>query len=110
MKTEPAAAQWLCEHAQVTFEELVELSGLPPELLRELVDYGALEPSGSAEAQWSFTADCVVSVRTVGRLREDFDLDATALPLALALVERIHDLEAQLRELQSQLPHLRVKG
>lgn len=108
MKTESAAAQWLYEHAQVTFDELVELSGLPPELLRELVEYGALEPSGGGEAQWSFTADCVLSVRTVGRLREDFDLDATALPLALALVERIRDLEAQLRELQSQLPRVRI--
>lgn len=110
MKTDPTEAQWLHDQTQVTFEELAELSGLSPELLRELVDYGALTPIGSGPAQWSFTAECVVSVRTVGRLREDFDLDASALPLALALVERINALELQLRELQSQLPRIRVKG
>ena len=31
-------AQWLHEHTEVSFEELAELSGLSPELLRELVD------------------------------------------------------------------------
>ena len=91
-----------------------ELSGLSPELLRELVEYGALVPStrrfrskpGAIDVQstqWRFTADCILTVRTVSRLREDFDLDANALSVALTLVERIHGLEAQLRDLQTQL-------
>ncbi len=109
MKTDPTEAQWLHDQTQVTFEELVELSGLSPELLRELVDYGALTPTGSGPAQWHFTAECVVSVRIVGRLREDFDLDANALSVALNLIERIHGLEAQLQLVRSQAPVLRVK-
>jgi len=119
MKIEITDAKWLCEHPEVSLEELVELSGLPTELLRELVDYGALAPIDlqSAETatpqteirstQWRFTADCVVAVQTVSRLREDFDLDANALSVAMMLIERIHGLEAQLRELQSQLPQLK---
>ena len=110
MKVELTDAQWLHEHAEVSFEELAELSGLSPELLRELIDYGALTPTDAQSAQWSFTADCVVTVRTVSRLREDFDLDANALSVALALIERIHGLEAQLQQLRSQFPKLRVKG
>lgn len=109
MKIERADAQWLHEHAEVSFEELAELSGLAPELLRELVDYGALVPVDAHSDHWSFTSDCVVIVRTVSRLRQDFDLDAGALAVALNLVERIHGLEAQLAELRSQLPQLRVK-
>ena len=109
MKTEPTDAQWLHEHAEVSFEELAELSGLPPELLRELVDYGALVPVNTRSEQWTFTAERVVAVRTVSRLREGFDLDANALSVALNLVERIHGLEDQLRELRSQFPALRVK-
>lgn len=109
MKVELTDAQWLSEHAEVSVEELAELSGLSPELLRELVDYGALVPTNFQSAQWSFTADCVVAVRTVSRLREDFDLDANALSVALTLIERIHGLEAQLRDLQTQFPRLRVK-
>jgi len=115
MKVELTDAQWLSEHAEVSVEELAELSGLPPELLRELVEYGALVPINAQvptdvqSAQWSFTADCVVAVRTVSRLREDFDLDANALSVALMLIERIHGLEAQLQALRSQFPTRRVK-
>ena len=109
MKVELTDAQWLSEHAEVSVEELAELSGLSPELLRELVDYGALVPVDIRSTQWSFTADCVVAVRTVSRLREDFDLDANALSVAVTLVERIHKLETQLRELQTQFPRLRIR-
>lgn len=121
MTIELTDAQWLHEQAEVSFEELAQLSGLPPALLRELVDYGALVPVGEQvpiDAQapaagqspaWTFTSDCVVEVRTVSRLREDFDLDANALSVALTLVRRIHGLEAQLRELRSQFPVLRIK-
>jgi chaperone modulatory protein CbpM len=121
MKVEFTDAQWLSEHAAVSVEELAELSGLSPELLRELVEYGALVPineqgaldaqgpTDAQSAQWSFSAECVVAVQTVGRLREDFDLDANALSVALTLIERVHGLEAQLQDLRSQFPALRVK-
>jgi chaperone modulatory protein CbpM len=113
MTIELTEAQWLHDHGEVSWKELVELSGLAPDLLRELVEYGVLTPiNAQAPAdvqpvQWRFTASCVVAVRRVSRLREDFDLDANALSVALMLVERIHELEAQLRDLQSQLPRPR---
>ena len=109
MNVELTDAQWLSDHAEVSVEELAELTGLSPGLLRELVEYGALVPINVQSAQWTFTAECVVAVRTVSRLREDFDLDANALSVALTLIERIHGLEAQLRDLQTQFPRLRVK-
>ena len=112
MKLEITDAKWLCEHPEVSLEELVELSGLSSELLIELVEYGALAPIERASAvgvqsmQWRFTSDCVIAVQAVSRLRQDFDLDANALSVAMMLIERIHDLEAQLQELRSQLPQL----
>jgi len=121
MKVELSEAQWLHEQAEISAEQLAELTGLSPELLRELVDFGALVPVNAdapvdAEStdvqvseQWSFAADCVVAVRTARRLRDDFDLDPNALSVALMLIERIQGLEAQLRELHSQIPKLRVK-
>jgi chaperone modulatory protein CbpM len=113
MTIELTEAQWLHDHAEVSWEELVELSGLAPELLRELVEYGALAPinaqaqTDDQPVQWRFTARSIVAVRSVSRLREDFDLDTNALSVALRLVERIHELEAQLRDLQSQFPRPR---
>ncbi len=116
MKLEITDARWLCEHPEVSLEELVELSGLSSELLVELVEYGALAPTKTTSAagagsrserqptQWRFTSECVTTVQTVSRLREDFDLDANALSVAMMLIERIRGLEAQLQELQSHLP------
>jgi chaperone modulatory protein CbpM len=115
MKIELTDAQWLSEHAEVSIAELAELSGLSAELLRELVEYGALvpvnaqDPINEESTQWSFTVECVVAMRAASRLREDFDLDANALSVALTLIERIHGLEAQLQNLRSQFPALRVK-
>jgi chaperone modulatory protein CbpM len=45
-----------------------------------------------------------VTVRAVRRLREDFDLDAHGVSVALALLDRIEALERQLRALRAQLP------
>ena len=104
MKIELTEAQSLHEHTDISIQELAELSGLSLELLRELVEYGALAPADPQSAQWSFTADCVVAVRAAGRLHKDFDLDANALSVALALIERINGLEAQLREMRTQFP------
>jgi len=109
MNVELTEAQWLYEQSEVSIEELAELSGLSAALLRELVDYGALVPSDTRSTQLSFAANCVVTVRTASRLREDFDLDTNALSVALALVERIRGLEEQLQDMRSQFPQLRVK-
>ena len=115
MKIELTEAQWLHEQAEISIEQLAELTGLSSELLRELVDYGALvpinvqTPVNTQSSQWTFAADCVVAVRSARRLHDDFDLDANALSVALTLIERIHGLEAQLREMRSQVPQVRVK-
>ncbi|MEO8005670.1 MAG: chaperone modulator CbpM [Betaproteobacteria bacterium] len=109
MRTELTNAQWLHEQAEISIEDLAHVSGMPAGILRELVEYGALTPVNAADTQWRFTVECVVAVRTVSRLREDFELDANALSVALNLVERIHKLEAELRSVRSQIPGTRIK-
>lgn len=107
MNAEFTEAQWLHDEGQISVDELEQLSGLPAGLLRELVEYGALEPIDPESAQWHFTAECVVAARAASRLHDDFELDANALSVALMLMERIHGLEAQLRELRTQFPAIR---
>lgn len=90
---------WLDEQQQVSFEELEQLSGLTRPELNELVENGALIPASSEPL--TFNSSYIVTVRTVRRLREDFELDLNALSLSLRLLDRIHDLESQIRELRS---------
>ena len=97
-------AMWLHEQHELLLEELCELSGLSEAELRELVDYGVLAPIDSHAQHWTFSADRLIVARSARRLRRDFDLDPHGVALAVALLERVHDLEAELRDLRAKLP------
>ncbi len=85
--------------------ELAELSGISEPDLRELVDYGAITPRNPDSPQWTFKGECLVTVRAACRLRVNFDLEPHGVALVVSLLERIHDLEAQLIRLSAQMPH-----
>ncbi len=97
-------AMWLNEQHELLLEELCELSGLSETELRELVDYGVLAPIDSNAQHWTFSADRLVVARSARRLRKDFDLDPHGVALVVTLLERVHDLEQQLRDLRAKLP------
>jgi hypothetical protein len=95
---------WLNEQHEFLLEELCELSGLSEAELRELVDYGVLAPIDSDAQHWTFSADRLVLARSARRLRKDFDLDPHGVALVVTLLERVRDLEEQLRDLRAKLP------
>lgn len=103
MKAEHAEVQWLTEECQFSLTEIVELSGSSVEELRELVDYGAGTPVNMESSQWAFPGPCLPTVRAACRLRVNFDLEPHGVALVLSLLDRIHDLEAQMSGLRAQL-------
>ena len=98
---------WLHAEREVTIADLSESCGLPEEVLRELVEYGALQPRDPGSEEWCFGAECVVALRTAARLRADLELETPAMALVLAFLERIQRLEARIRSLDAELsrPH-----
>ena len=104
MTNERMDALWLDAHHEISFAQLAESAGASEAELRELIEHGALAPINPQNVEWTFTGNCVVTVRTARRLRSDFDLDPHALALALTYVARIQELEAELCELRAQLP------
>jgi chaperone modulatory protein CbpM len=102
MRIETLDARWLVEGVELTLEELAEATGVPESLLAELVEAGALEPQPRQARGWTFTAHCVSTVRSAGRLREHFELDAAGLSVALRLLERIEALEREVRMLRAR--------
>ena len=104
MRGEAEETAWLSDHSQVSLAELAALSGLPDTMLVELVECGALAPLEDGGGSLTFSARCVVTVRTAGRLRNDFELDANALAVAMSFLERIRELEEQLHAAQAQIP------
>jgi hypothetical protein len=100
---ESGDAIWLHTHHRITVVELAECTGLSETVVRELVEVGALTPADPGAAEWSFSAEAVGSLRQAARLCNDLELEGPAMALVLSFVERIRDLEAQLRHLRAQL-------
>ena len=96
--------RWLHERYELTLAELCELSGLSESELRVLVDFGAIAPADPDAREWTFSSDRLIVARSASRLRKDFDLDPQGLALAVALLERVRDLEEQLRDLRARIP------
>ena len=105
MKIDLTDVVWLDDQQEISLAELAEISGLSAAELGELVENGALVPNNPLEEQWTFSGNYIVTVQTVCRLRQDFDLDLNALGLALLFLDRIRELESQLYDLRAQLPH-----
>ena len=108
---EAPEVMWLDEQQQFSLTELLALSGLSAAELQHLLECEALHAVAAPEpaavhdaAPARFTAQCLTLARTASRLRHDFDLDANGLALTLRLLNRIHELEAELLALRAQLP------
>ncbi|MGH8850930.1 MAG: chaperone modulator CbpM [Casimicrobiaceae bacterium] len=97
-------ALWPDDGQRMALGALAELSGLSESELLELVDCGALSPFAEAAEQRMFTVHSVSIARTARRLRDDFELAPHGVAVLLAYVDRIRELESQLRALQARLP------
>jgi chaperone modulatory protein CbpM len=95
-------ATLLEEHIQIALDELERASGLSIEEITELVEYGVFQPQGGRPHEWRFAARCIAVGRRAHRLRSDFELSTSGLALTLSLLERIEELEREMRALQAQ--------
>jgi len=99
-------ALWIDDRWEVPLAELAERSGLTESQLRELVEYGALDPVDPGAPQWTFQSHCIAAARIAYRLHHDFDLAPEGLAVVMELVERVHALEAELRDLRARTPRV----
>ena len=104
MRIEITETMMLDQSHEFSLAELADLSGLSRDELMQLIETETLLPADPRAAEATFGAHCLVVARTAYRLRNDFELDAGALALTLALLERIRDLEAELRAAHARLP------
>jgi chaperone modulatory protein CbpM len=101
MTTEFSGLIWLDEQHEVSLHELTTLSGLTLPELKQLVENGVLRPNNPhademRSEDWQFNSHYLVLIRTLSRLKQDFELESNALGLTLVFLERIRSLEQQL--------------
>ena len=115
MKTLDVEWLWLDARESLTLDELSRSCGLSVDELAEVIDYGALAPLAPLNVpgqnpgqhqgrqvdhnQGRFSAEWVMPLRAVSRLRQDFDLDVFTTGLLLGYLDRIDKLEHQVQSL-----------
>jgi chaperone modulatory protein CbpM len=95
---------WLDEHRAMSLAELVDVSGLTERELLELVHVGVIPAREATGPAYTFSARVVTVARTACRLRDDLELDVRGVGVALQLLERVSELEAEIARLRAQLP------
>jgi chaperone modulatory protein CbpM len=83
----------------VTF---TRLAGLHPQYVRRLVALGVLEPHRDAAGELWFTGEHLLAVARVQRLRAGLGLNYAALGLVIGLLDRVAELELELRKTTSR--------
>lgn len=78
--------------------EFVELSGTTAGRVDELLDMGWLVPTITAESAQLFRPVDVYKLRKLERLCTDFELHTLAGTIVVDLLERIEELERQLKK------------
>jgi chaperone modulatory protein CbpM len=106
MATEAPDWTWPDPLRRIEQTELAHLCGLSSAELDELVEYGALVPlAGDSDRTRQFSASWVDPLREAARLRCWYDLDLFAISLLLGYLQRIAQLEHQVRQSTAHLPH-----
>ena len=102
MSSEYMTGLILDEDSLLTLDELSHACRVQADWIIQLVEEGALEPTGQDMTQWVFTGVCIQRVRTARRLQRDLGVNIAGAALVLDLMEEIADLRAQLSVLKQE--------
>lgn len=84
----------------MAWEEFVEITGIEPERLKELVALGWIENRASVPQALMFRDADIYRVRKLERICCDFELPVVGGVIIVDLLERIDALERSVRSLQ----------
>ncbi len=87
----------------VIWSRFIELTGIHPTRLGELVELGWLRPNRTQKDCYLFHPRDVYKVSKLERICVDFELPALAGTIIIDLLERIENLELQVRDLRRLL-------
>ena len=99
MNAIPFDIEWPAMSDTVSLTELALACSMSLDELRELVDFGALQPIDPVQTEPVFAMGCMEPLRTAGKLRRDYDLDLFVVVIVMDYLQHIRQLEAQLRTL-----------
>lgn len=87
----------------LAFAQVVELTGLHPSTLGELIELGWISPVRTGGEGYLFRPRDVYRLRKLDRIRRDFELPLAGAGIIVDLLERIDHLENKVKELSRLL-------
>lgn len=94
-------AELIDEQTTFTLADLCRACTVEAELIESLVEQGILEPSGRRGRHWEFPSSSLRRTRVTLHLQRDLGVNLAGAALALDLLERIQQLDQDLRALRS---------
>jgi len=85
------------ESTEITLSQLCEVCSVEHLLIEQLVEEGVLDPVSGAADEPRFRYTSVRITQTALRLQQDLGVNLAGVALALELLERIEELQRQLR-------------
>lgn len=86
----------LDEQTELTLNDLCRICSSSAEWVIELVEEGALEPTGLEQSQWRFPGNSLQRARTARRLQQDLEINLAGVALVLDLLDEIETLRSRL--------------
>lgn len=93
-------AEIIGQELEADLEQVCRLCGLDSSELLDWVREGVAEPQGPETDRWRFSARQVRRVYVARRLKRDLELDTSALPVVLDLIEEVETLRRRVRLLE----------
>ncbi len=87
----------------LAFSELMELTGLHPSVLGELIEMGWISPVRTMSQAMLFSARDVYRTRKLARIARDLEITLSGASIIVDLLERVEYLEHKVRELHRLL-------
>ena len=105
MTPQPHDWSWLDASETISVSDLSRVCGISADEVNELVEYGALKPLPTRSGP-VFSAAYVAPLRTACKLRRDYDLELFTIALLMEYLNRIEELEHELRTLHAKTSHV----
>ncbi|WP_245395119.1 chaperone modulator CbpM [methane-oxidizing endosymbiont of Gigantopelta aegis] len=88
------------EDVELTLADLCKASHMPAETVYEFIEYGVIEPLQAQSDNLRFQGTSLFRIKRAKRLQRDLGVNLAGAALALDLMEKIEDLEVQIKRLQ----------
>ena len=87
-----------------SLQELSNSSALQPEFIVQCVELGLVDASG-VQTQWRFNSDGRFRLQKAWRLHRDLEVQVSALPLVLQLLDELGELRQEAAYPRKRLQH-----